>query len=468
MAKTTPIDKASTISDALKFELGAFDGEYSDMRAMKKFAHFVKDSLLYLYEMGHFLVWDEKRFVVDGSQVVLYRIVNEFIRDLYHQVGDEGTTAKERKVLSDIARKLESDSRIKSMLNLTKKKLAASITEFDTDPFKLNVQNGIVNLKTGEILPHKQGDRLLKICPVEYNPEARSDLFDGFLERVLPDPEVRLYVQKALGYSITGETNMEKLFFAYGPTATGKTTLLNTVELCLGDYAATTDFETFLRRDKVTGAPRNDIARLAGRRLVTCAEVGPGRRLNAELINRFTGGDTMNARFLYQEDFEFKPISKLWWCANNRPLVDGPDNAIWRRLVQIPFTVSIPEDERDPTLKKRLRETALPSVLKWLIDGALLWQQDGLKEPEAIKEMTNEYKQESDPLKDFVDDCCKVDPMQVVGNSEIFKAYKDWSEENGDKYGLGRKRFSQALKAKGFEQFRDGNVRLWHGLCLID
>jgi putative DNA primase/helicase len=283
---------------------------------------------------------------------------------------------------------------------------------------------------------------------------------------VLPNEENRAFVQRAAGYSLTGDTGEEKLFFAYGPPATGKSTLLRAIAAAIGDYAATADFEAFLI-NKNTGGPRNDIARLAGRRFVTSVEVDDGRRLAEGLVNQLTGGDTVTARFLYSESFEFIPQFKLWLAANNRPRVTGTDGAIWRRILQIPFMETIPEGERDPRLKQKLSEKKnLQAILAWLIEGCLEWQRHGLKPPKIVKETTEEYKQEMDPLTGFISDCCIIAGHAQVKNPELWKAYTTWCRENGEKYPLGRKKFTQALSAKGFDQYRDGKNRIWIGVGL--
>lgn len=372
----------------------------------------------------------------------------------------------ERKAIAKHAQRSEAESRLKAMISLAESEPGIPITqgEFDRDPWLLNCQNGTLDLRTGELREHRRGDFITRLVPTEYDPGARSELFQAFLDRILPDPEVQRFTQKAAGYSITGSTELEKLFFPYGPAATGKSSLISAMQACMGDYAVMADFDTFLQRSYTTGGARNDIARLAGARLVASIEVEDGKRLAEGLINQLTGGDTVTARFLYAESFEFKPAFKLWLVANNRPSISGPEGAIWRRLVQIPFVQEIPEEERDPTIKAKLQSTERTAVLAWLVEGCLLWQKEGLKEPEAVKRMTGEYKEESDPLRDFIQERCTLDPQAQAGNAEIWSVYQEWAKEAGERWSLGRKKFSQALMARGLDQYRVGSERRWIGI----
>lgn len=454
------------ITDQLKYELGVFDGVYSDMRAAKRFMLFTKGDIKFLNERSCFIYYDGKRWVPDRSEQVIAGYADRFVSSIYAEASE--ATPEDRKKLGKIAHQLESNAKIKNMLELTKKFLAVSITEFDLDPWLLNVQNGTIDLRTSELLPHNRDDLMLKMCPVEYDPDATSELFEEFLNRIMPVLRVKLYVQEALGYSITGDTSMEKLFFAYGQPATGKTTLLSTIETALGDYSATADFESFVKKDKSAGAPRNDIARLTGKRFVTCSEIAANKKLNTELINRITGGGEINARFLFQEDFQFEPSSKFWWCANNRPRIDSRDNAIWRRLVPIPLDQVIPVEERDSDLKMKLKEE-LPAVLRWLVDGTKWWyEKKKLTEPEEIIQLADEYKDESDPLVDFIRECCEEGKDYRVKNPEIRDAYCTWYTGTGEneRFRLGTKKFKAAMEARGYTAGQTNSYRFFDGIKL--
>jgi putative DNA primase/helicase len=340
--------------------------------------------------------------------------------------------------------------------------------ELDRDPWLLNVLNGTIDLRTGVIRAHRREDLMSQLAPASYDPEARSELWDSFLAHILPRPDLRAFVQRGLGYSITGDTREEKLFFPHGLTATGKSTLLSAIVATLGEYAATADFETFLTRERLTGSPRNDIARLAGKRFVVSLEVDDGQHLAEALIKQLTGGDVVAARFLHKESFEFLPTFKLWLAANDRPLVRDDDDAIWRRILQVPFTVQIPETDRDPTIKARLRnpEESGAAILAWLVEGCLAWQRQGLDVPEVVRDTTAAYRQEMDPISGFLTECCTQESKARVGKTALWAAYQDWAKPGGGRR-LGRNKFNERLRQHGFDEWSDGNARFWLGVGLL-
>jgi len=262
------------------------------------------------------------------------------------------------------------------------------------------------------------------------------------------------------------------LFFPFGPTATGKSTLLAAVCAMLGDYAATADFDTFLVRDRASGAPRSDIARLAGRRFVVSLEVDDGAKLASALVKQLTGGDSVAARFLYREAFEFLPTAKLWLAANDRPRVRDDDDAIWRRILQMPFDKQIPPDERDPQVKARLRDPADagPAILAWAVAGCMAWQRDGLGIPQAVRDTTAAYRQEMDPLHDFLEECCVVAPNAWASSAALWDAYQAWAKDDGVKYPLKRKAFGERLHGRGCTAAKEyvggKETRGWRGIGL--
>jgi len=443
----------------------------TDMGNARRFVYLVASSMRYMPERNKWLYWDGNCWVIDKKYKVMQE-AKETVRLIYEEAKKE-PDERNRKEIAKHAMRSECENRLRAMVNLAKSEpeIPILVEELDKDPWLLGCKNGTINLRTGELLPSRKEDYITKLAPIVYDPNAQSSLFKAFLKRVLPNPDVRRYVQKTLGYSMTGDTSMEKLFFVYGPPATGKSTLLAAVSETLGDYAMTADFETFLQRDRSSGGARNDIARLAGSRFVLSVEVEDGRKLAEALINQLTGGDTVAARFLYSESFEFKPQFKLWLCANNRPSVSGSEGGIWRRMVQIPFLETIPTNERDPSVKAGLTNVDAhgPAIFNWLLEGCLLWQKEGLKEPDAVRELTEEYREESDVLKEFLEECCILDPQAQVSNSDIWQAYQNWCKDNSIRYPLGRKRFAQALLAKEIEKHRKSGTgsRAWIGVGLI-
>jgi putative DNA primase/helicase len=347
----------------------------------------------------------------------------------------------------------ESNNRIQAILALARSlpDIAVYADSLDAGIFSLNCLNGTIDLTTGQLRDHDAADMLTKLCPVQYDPGARMPLWDDFLRTVTNnDSAMMSFLQAATGYALTGSTQEEKLFFVHGDAATGKSTFVEGLKATLGSYAATADFESFLKRDSV-GGPRNDIAKLAGARLVVSVEVDEGKTLAEGLVKMLTGGDTISARFLYSESFEFVPQFKLWLAANHAPRVRDDDEAMWRRILRIPFNHVIPKDARDPTVKLRLRdpEVAGPAILAWAVQGCLKWQGAGLVVPSAVESSTQEYRRSQDPLWEFFQEECKFAPQAYVPVHEMRSAYEQWAKDAGIRYPVGPREFNKRLRARG-------------------
>ena len=404
------------------------------------------DDLRYCFPRRCWYVWDGIRFRPDNTGE-LARRAKEAVLGIYREAANH-PDEEQRKRLGKWAASSESRQRIEAMIDLARSEPGIPVMpeELDSDPWLLNCPNGTVDLKTGQLREHRQEDLITMVTAAEYQPNAGYALWDEFLCRCLPDAQQRSFVRRAVGYSATGLSTEERLFFIYGPTATSKSTLLKAVRTPLGDYATVADFSIFLERKQQ--GPRNDVAALAGRRMVLSVEVDQGEKLAEGLVNTLTGGDPVRARFLYQESFEFEPTFTLWLAANRRPRVRHDSDATWRRIIQISFDQQVPEEERDPTLKAMLCDPNIagPAVLAWLVEGCLEWQGVGLNIPASVRQATAGYRAEMDPLAEFLDECCVLGPETRVSNPDVWDAYKQWAKENSIKYPLGRKGFTQRLE----------------------
>jgi putative DNA primase/helicase len=287
--------------------------------------------------------------------------------------------------------------------------------------------------------------------------------------RVVPDPEVRAFLQRAVGYSLTGRTDAEVLFMIQGPGATGKTTFLEAIKAVLGDYAVTADPDTFLKRIG-DGGIRNDIARLAGARFVSSVEVDQGKRLAESLVKRMTGGDTLLARYLYKEHFEFPAHFKLWIAANFRPQVTAHDSALWRRILLIPFKTVIPEKVRRAEVKHRLKEDRLvqEAILAWAVRGCQDWRTSGLQVPGIIRMHTRQYERENDVFQRWVDECAALASQAVtVAAGELRRAHEEWARANG-LVPVPTQEWGQRLRSAGCHEgkTKKGTSRVWRGIGL--
>jgi putative DNA primase/helicase len=413
-------------------------------------------------------VWDGRRWLRDGDGAAM-RLMKDTARSMWADISrDDGDESYE---LVKFVRASESKARLEAALGLasTDAALVCPADRLDSDPLLFNVANGTIDLRSGELRPHERSDLITRQSPVWYQPDARSPLWAAFLDRITGgDKELAGFLQRAVGYSLTGLTSEEKLFFAHGPAASGKSTFLEAVKAMLGEYATTADFDSFLK--KQGGGVRNDIARLAGTRMVIGVEVDQGRELAEGLIKQVTGGDRIAARYLYKEFFEFTPQFTLWLAANDRPLVRAEDEGMWRRIIQVPFIQAIPEDERDPRLKGRLRGDPdhQAAILRWAVEGCLAWQEHGLGIPTVVRSYTREYRLENDPVADFLATECRIDKAARVRRAELHQAYTRYAMANSERP-LSRKAFATALRRHGIaEGPKVAGQRAWHGVTIAD
>jgi putative DNA primase/helicase len=271
-------------------------------------------------------------------------------------------------------------------------------------------------------------------------------------------------MQRAVGYTLTGQTSEESLFLLYGLGANGKSTLLTVLRKVMGDYATVTPFSTFVEKKNDTGIP-NDLAALKGARLVMASETKRSAPLAEAIIKQVTGRDPITARFLFGEYFTFVPEFKLWIATNHKPRIIGTDNGIWRRVKLIPFDVQIPDAEQDHHLDKKL-EAELSGILNWALEGLRDWAANGLGVPPSVKEATEEFRANEDVLGHFIGAECVVGEKAKVKSSELYGKYKDWAAGAGEKYRLTQKDFSIAMTERGWQVRHTRGGNLWAGIGL--
>jgi putative DNA primase/helicase len=416
------------------------------------------------YTRKKWVCWDQRRWAEDTTGEVERR-AKEAVR-LILDKAKRCNDPDRREKLAKWAMQSESAPRIRSMLELARSVLPIESTAFDTMPLAFNVLNGTIDLRTGTIAAHDPAAFHSKLAPVEYDPTATCPLFEKFLSRIFAcDDELITFVQRAVGYSLTGITSEHVVFFCWGSGANGKTTLVEVLRALFGDYGQQMPAETLLVRRQGGGIP-NDVARLRGVRLAAAQETGLGRRLDESLLKRLTGGDTVVARYLFGEFFEFVPSAKLWIATNHKPVVWGTEEAIWRRIPLIPFTVTIPQRDRDGDLPTKLKDE-LPGILNWAIEGCLAWQQRrGLEPPDVVLGATAEYRREMDVLGTFLDEHCLDDPSGEVSVKDLYEKYSEWCKESGE-YKHPKNTFGTRLTERGIQSGRTGaKGRLWKGIRL--
>jgi putative DNA primase/helicase len=285
-----------------------------------------------------------------------------------------------------------------------------------------------------------------------------------FLDEILGGNGALLdYAQRVAGYSLTGDTREQCLFYFHGPGANGKTTLMETLRAGMGDYAQQADFETFLQQKNPT--IRNDLARLKGARMVSAIEADATRKMAEALIKHITGGDTIIARYLHQEFFEFQPQFKIFLAANHKVSIHGTDHAIWRRIRLIPFDVTIAEDKQDRDLPRKLR-VELPGILAWAVEGCLKWQREGLGMPDEVRTATEGYREEMDILSGFIGERCLIDDRLKTTAKDLYQDYLEWCHDTGEK-GVSQRTFGMRLSERGLTKRRTGGGYQWLGIGLL-
>jgi len=427
--------------------------------------------LRYCAPLATWFLWDGQRWRPDAGNAVreLGKATARSILVEAALIDDEDR----RKAFIKHAFASERDRSLRAMLWCaeTEPSIPVMPEELDADPWALNVLNGTLDLRTGELRPHRREDLLTHLCPVAYDPDARSELWEGFLERVTcGDLALQQFLQQVAGYALTGSTREEKLLFVYGPARSGKSTFLGALQATLGeDYSHTCDFEAFLKR-KPTGGPKDDLANMAGKRLVVSVETDEGARLAEGLIKQLTGGDRVRARRLYANSIEFLPQFKLFLAANDRPKARDDDDALWERILEVPFPNSIPRSERNPDVKTALCDPARSgaAILAWAVTGCLAWQHDGLQVPQAVELSTASYRESQNPLKEFLAERCVLTPEAWTPSAAIMDAYRQWAQGANVRYPLTAKAVGDKLRALGCEQEQrgSGRTRGWRGIGL--
>ena len=351
-----------------------------------------------------------------------------------------------------------------NMIKESEHRLSILPHEFDQRTDAFNCLNGVLDLKTGTLHEHKYEQYLSKISPVEYTDNIDHPKWTNFLNDIFDnDQELIKYIQKAVGYSMTGSTREQCMFFCYGNGANGKSTFLEVVGAILGDYAVNIQPETIMVKNN-QGA-NSDIARLKGARFITTVEPNEGARLNEGLVKQLTGGDTVTARRLYGNEFEFSPEFKLWMGTNHKPIIRGRDEGIWRRMHMIPFMVTIPDHKKDKMLKHKLKKE-LPGILNWAVQGCLLWQIEGLKMPTKVMDAVKEYRSEMDVVSAFLGECVVKAPG-IIEAGKLYKAYADWAEENNE-YKMSNTKFGKEIALRFERGPMNYGRRTYEGLKLID
>jgi putative DNA primase/helicase len=423
---------------------------FSDEALALRFAERHASDWRYVSAFGKWFIYDGMRWQIEETLKV-----EDLIRQLCREAAAEcrkgglALSLASAKTVAAVHRLVRSDRR-----------LAATADQWDQDLWVLNTPGGVVDLRTGAVRSHRPEDYMTKLAGTAPNPACPITTWLKFLDRVCGgNDELISFAQRVAGYGLTGSTAEHALFFLYGTGANGKSTFLNALTSALGDYHKTSPIETFTASNN--DRHPTELAGLRGARLVTSVETEEGRRWAESKIKSLTGGDRISARFMRQDYFEFTPIFKLVVAGNHKPGLRSVDEAIRRRFQLVPFTVTIPVEERDETLGEKLK-AELPGILSWAIQGCLEWQTIGLAPPPIVRDATAAYLEAEDALAAWIEDAGEIDPSAWESSQALFRSWKSWCERTGEHAGS-LKKFSQRLEDRGasigMRKGRDANGR---------
>ena len=415
---------------------------------------------------NRWLIWEEHRWAPDSDGEVR-RLAKKAARVRYRTALDIEDLDLRGKTASSAVRS-ESRQRLDACLALARSEhpIADSGMTWDPDPYLLGVANGVVDLRTGMIRSGHPDDRLTMQVPVQYHVKAECPRWQQFLHQVFQrDEELIGFVQRALGYSLTGSVREQVLFLCYGTGSNGKSVFLDMLRNVLGDYAMNIPFTVLelQQRPSLT----NDLASMAGRRLVTSSETNESTRLNEARIKALTGGDPITARFLYSESFTYEPVAKFWLAVNHLPRVRDDSYGFWRRVRVLPFNEQFTGDDADKGLPCKLLEE-LPGILNWGVQGALNWRLVGLAPPSAVMTATQAYRKDNDELDGFVADCCVVADGVRAEPGHLFSEYQRWSKEQGilERHRLGSRSFGTRIRERFGDSVSSNGKRYFLGIGL--
>lgn len=461
---TPPSTSLKTVEEILS------SGDSGDVLNGRILAQMFRDRLLYVHETGEWLLFDPSSGWItappgeaDRAAKEVLRVLREGAAEAYKNKGGDDPQVKRRmkhvERTSDIRHQRAMIEAAKSEYGMT-----VRLSEFDDDPMLLGVDNGVLDLRNRKLLPVKPDVLVSKRCDAEYDPNARSPRFEKFLRAVQPDQEVRKFLQRVMGYCLTGQTSEQLFFFFHGSGANGKSVFIELLSSILGDYARKIATDMLMRHQRNPAGPSPDIVGLKGQRLVFANETEEGRRLDEARVKDFTGGDTLTGRVPYgKADIMFEPSHKLFILGNHKPEIADMSEGMWRRLCLVPFDVIIPEAKRDKKLLEKLKQEKA-GILNWMLEGLEDWMKNGMQVPKKVKNASSAYREEQDIIGEWVADCCEAEAGARAPKSELYSSYKEWAEVNGHRP-LAQSRLIRRLGERGYKL--DAGRRNVTGLAII-
>lgn len=433
-------------------EIVAFSGKFAltDMGNAARLACNFGDIVRYSHEICNWFIWKDTHWGMDTQKQIMV-LAKEVARWIYPEAAEEENVLLQLNIVQH-AKKSQSKQSLLNMIDLAKTEPGISISpdQLDANPMLFNVKNGTINLQTGELLPHDKSQYITKLAPVTFDVKATAPQFEKFLLEIFDNKLEKIrFVQRCIGYCLTGKTNERIVLIWYGIGRNGKSVLIKIILTLMGkDYSATIATQTITAR-KNEGI-RNDLAALRGKRFAAASESEEGDRLAVALIKQSTGGENITARFLFKEFFEYEPNFKICLVTNHRPIVRDTNEAIWDRIILLPFDVRIPVAKVNKELSKQLIEE-LPGILNWAIQGCLDWQKGGLNPPDSIKMATNDYRRDMDPVARFIEECCLIGEDFSTLGGKLYERFKAWGTYNSE-FVLSNNKFAEKMREKEFSK----------------
>ena len=432
------------------------DTDKNDIGNSEHFVRKHRDSLRYCAAWKKWLCWDGARWKLDDDDSVM-RLAKEVVREIFNDAlnGDDDAILKWGMQTANI-------SRLRAMVALASSELSIALSDMDQDPWLLNCINGTVDLKSGELKPHRRSQSITKLCESDFNPDAMAPVWNQFLQDVFADDDLIQFVQRLFGHFLTGDVSEQKLALFYGTGANGKSTLLNAFMETIGPDYTMQCMPDFLMEKKGESHP-TEKASLFGKRFVSCVETEQSRKLAESTVKMLTGGEKIMARRMREDFWQFDPTHKLVLCTNHRPVIAGTDHGIWRRLLLVPFLNRFDGERQDKHLPDKLKAER-DGILAWAVQGCLEWQRIGLNPPASVSAATEDYRSSEDIFGRFIADCCVVGKPFGIRFSELYTRFTQWANDTGD-YLPSKKAVGIWLDDNGFEKY-SANGRCYRGLMV--
>lgn len=442
----------------------------NDAGRADRFVNRFKEDVRYIPDRNVWMTWDDERWRQDrdgAMERLAMKLSREMLAEAARIEGFDELAASQRRSTSKEALHCGDRRNITNLLSLAKVNTDVHVAaaELDSDNWLVGAKNAVIDLKTGFVREFGRTDFITKSLGCDADPAADCPRWERFMEEVFPDTEVRRYVWKAAGYSLTGNMREQCFFFLHGTGRNGKSKFIEALDHVFGTYS-TRAGKGIVAASQRGDYPAHEVADLAGARLVLTSETEEGERLHESIIKDLTGGDTLRGEQKYERAFVFQPVCKLWIIGNHKPSIRGVDDGMWRRVRLIPFTQKFEGTSDDKNLGETLKAEA-SGILNWLVQGCLLWQAEGLEAPTTVMAATDDYRAEEDTLGAFIEECTEESAGAATPHREIYKSYQWWAGDSGIRNQLSSKGMVKRLKERGWQSGRTAREKvLWQDIKL--